>query len=162
MVSSAPRNCFVMNPRLTGSIFRRPLGHFPFAFGPVLQAGGWPRTLWADLNEEAVRYQRFRFMTESRSLLSTLSIDPLASLGFCPMRGSDGFRSVFERSLPLPLKLSVAPRSRAPLVVTSDGPPIELPTPCQSAWAAEVASNTIITVIVLIIAPSACRLVGSG
>ena len=108
------------------------------------------------------RYQRFRFMTESRSLLSTLSIDPLASLGFCPMRGSDGFRLVFERSLPLVLKLSVAPRSKAPLVVTSDGPPIELPTPCQSACAAEVASNAIITVIVLIIAPSACRLVGSG
>jgi hypothetical protein len=73
-------------------------------------------------------YQRFRFMTEFRSLLSTLSIDPLASLGFCPMRESDGFRLVFERSLPLLLKLSVAPRSKAPLVVTSDGPPIELPT----------------------------------
>ena len=100
-------------------------------------------------------------MTELRSLLSTLSIDPLASPGFCPMRGSDGFRLVFERSLPLLLKLSVAPRSRAPLVVTSDGPPIELPTPCQSACAAEVASNAI-TVIVLIIAPSPCRLVGSG
>ena len=58
-------------------------------------------------------------MTEFRSLLSTLSIDPMASLGFCPMRGSDGLRLVFERSL-LPLvKLSVAPRSKAPLVVTS-------------------------------------------
>jgi hypothetical protein len=45
------------------------------------------------------------------------------------MRGSDGFRLVFERSLPLLLKLSVAPRSKAPLVATSDGPPIELPTP---------------------------------
>ena len=162
MVSSVPRNCFVMNLRLTGSIFRRPPGHFPFAFGPVLQASGWPRTLWAELNEKAVRYQRPRFMTESRSLLSTLSIDPIASLGFCPMRGSDGFRSVFERSIALLLKLSVAPRSRAPLVVTSDGPPIELPTPCHSACAAEAASNAIITVIILIIAPSACRLVGCG
>ena len=67
-------------------------------------------------------------MTELRSLLSTWSIDPLASLGFCPMRGSDGVRLVFERSLLLLLKLSVAPRSKAPLVVTSGGPPIELPT----------------------------------
>jgi hypothetical protein len=41
-------------------------------------------------------YQRPLFMTELRSLLSTLSIDPMASLGFCPMRGSDGFRLVFE------------------------------------------------------------------
>src|SRR5258705_9154909 len=98
-------------------------------------------------------YQRFRFMTEPRSLLPTLSIDPLASLGFCPMRGSDGFRLVFERSLPLLVKLSVAPRSKAPLAATSDGPPIELPTSCQCACAAEVASNAIITVIVLIIVP---------
>lgn len=74
------------------------------------------------------RYQRFRFITELRSLLSTLLIDPPTSLGFCPMLGSDGFRLVFERSLLLLLKLSVAPRSKAPLVVTSDGPPIELPT----------------------------------
>jgi hypothetical protein len=58
-------------------------------------------------------------MTEFRSLLSTLSIDPMASLGFCPMRGSDGLRLVFERSLLLLVKLSVAPRSKAPLVVTS-------------------------------------------
>src|SRR6266404_4932209 len=58
-------------------------------------------------------------MTESRSLLSTLFIDPMASLGFSPMRGSDGFRLVFERSLLLLVKLSVAPRSKAPLVVTS-------------------------------------------
>src|SRR5260221_13541538 len=58
-------------------------------------------------------------MTELRSLLSTLSIDPMASLGFCPMRGSDGLRLVFERSLLLLVKLSVAPRSKAPLVVTS-------------------------------------------
>ncbi len=53
MVSSVPQNCFVTNPRLTGGIFRRPLGHFPFAFSRVLQAGGWSRTLWADLNEKA-------------------------------------------------------------------------------------------------------------
>src|SRR5258706_11026311 len=107
-------------------------------------------------------FQRFRLMTELRSLLSTLSIDPMASLGFCPIWGSDGFRLVFERSLPLLVKLSVAPRSKAPLVATSDGPPIELPTPRQSACAAEVASNAIIIVIVLIIAPCSCRLVGSG
>jgi len=44
------------------------------------------------------------------------------------MLGSDGVRLVFERSLLPLLKLSVAPRSKAPLVVTSDGPPIELPT----------------------------------
>jgi hypothetical protein len=48
------------------------------------------------------------------------------------------------------------------LLVTSDGPPIELPTPRHSACAAEAASNAIVTVIILIIAPSACRLVGSG
>src|SRR5712672_3293023 len=65
------------------------------------------------------RYQRFLLMTESRSLLSTLFIDPMASLGFSPMRGSDGFRLVFERSLLLPVKLSVAARSKAPLVATS-------------------------------------------
>jgi hypothetical protein len=67
-------------------------------------------------------------MTEFRSLLSTLFIDPQTSLGRCPMWGSDGFRSVFERSLPLLLKLSVAAGSKAPLVATSDGSPIELPT----------------------------------
>jgi hypothetical protein len=39
MVSSVPQNCFVMNRRLTGSTFRRPPGHFPCAFSPVLQAG---------------------------------------------------------------------------------------------------------------------------
>jgi hypothetical protein len=83
-------------------------------------------------------YQRPLFMTELRSLLSTLSIDPMASLGFCPMRGSDGFRLVFERSLPPLLKLSVAPRSKAPLVVTSDGPPIELPTPAPPCASASV------------------------
>ena len=94
----------------------------------VFDHEGTPR--WAvTFGNPATRYQRFRFMTELWSLLSTLSIDPLASLGFCPMRGSDGFRLVFERSLLLLLKLSVAPRSKAPLVVTSDGPPIELPTP---------------------------------
>ena len=58
-------------------------------------------------------------MTEFRSLLSTLSSDPMASLGFCPMRGSDGFRLVFERSLLLLVKLRVARGSKAPLVVTS-------------------------------------------
>jgi hypothetical protein len=67
-------------------------------------------------------------MTELRSLLSTLVIDPQASLGFCPMWGSDGFRLVFEGSLLLLPKLSVAPGSKAPLVITSDGSPIELPT----------------------------------
>jgi hypothetical protein len=43
-----------------------------------------------------LRYQRPRFMTELLSLLSTLLIDPPMSLGFCPMRGSDGYRLVFE------------------------------------------------------------------
>jgi hypothetical protein len=33
------------------------------------------------------RYQRFRLMTEFRSLLSTLFNDLMASFGFCPMRG---------------------------------------------------------------------------
>ena len=104
-------------------------------------------------------YQRPLFMTELRSLLSTLSIDPMASLGFCPMRGSDGFRLAFERSLPPLLKLSVAPRSKAPLVVTSDGPPIELPTtklpveppeapPCANA-SVELKDIAVTNVIVL-------------
>jgi hypothetical protein len=80
-------------------------------------------------------------MIELRSLLSTLFIDPLASRGFCPMRGSEGLRLVFERSLLLLLKLSVAPRSKAPLVATSDEPPI--------ACAAEVANSVINTATVL-------------
>jgi hypothetical protein len=82
-------------------------------------------------------------MTELRSLLSTLLIDPPISLGFCPMRGSDGFRLVFERSLLLLLKPAVAPRSKAPLVVTSDGPSI--------ACAAEAANSVIHRAIVLTI-----------
>jgi hypothetical protein len=57
-----------------------------------------------------------------------LFIDALAFLGFSPIRGSDGVSPVFERSLVLLSKGSVAPRSKPPLVVTSDGPPIELPT----------------------------------
>jgi hypothetical protein len=67
-------------------------------------------------------------MTELRSLLGTLFIDALAFLGFCPMWGSEGVSLVFERSLVLLLKGAVAPRSRAPLVSTSEGPLIELPT----------------------------------
>ena len=55
-------------------------------------------------------------------------VDALAFLEFCPMRGSDGFKLVFERSRLLLLKGSVAARSKVPLVVTSEGPPIELPT----------------------------------
>jgi len=115
-------------------------------------------TVTARRNERAASaYQRFRFMTELRSLLSTWFIDPLASLGFCPMRGSDGVRLVFERSLLLLLKPSIAPRSKAPLVVTSDGPPIELPTtklpveppeapPCANA-SVELRDNAVINVL---------------
>src|SRR5215212_8633527 len=44
------------------------------------------------------------------------------------MRGSEGPRFVFVRSLPVCLKGSVAPLPNAPLVFTSEGPPIELPT----------------------------------
>src|SRR5215212_3252145 len=44
------------------------------------------------------------------------------------MRGSEGPRFVFDRSLPVCLKGSVAPLPNAPLVFTSEGPLIELPT----------------------------------
>jgi hypothetical protein len=75
-------------------------------------------------------YLRIRSMGECRSFKcrSQRFVDALAFLAFRPMRGSDGPRFVFERSLLLLLKGSVAPRSKAPLVVTSEGPPIEVPT----------------------------------
>jgi hypothetical protein len=57
-----------------------------------------------------------------------LFIDALAFLEFCPMWGAEGVSLVFEPSLVLLLKGSVALRSRAPLVFTSEGPLIELPT----------------------------------
>src|SRR5215210_5746259 len=44
------------------------------------------------------------------------------------MRGSEGPRFVFDRSVLVCLKGSVAPLPNAPLVFTSEGPPIELPT----------------------------------
>jgi hypothetical protein len=78
----------------------------------------------------AFSYLRIRSMGECRSFkcLSHLLVDALAFREFCPMRGSDGRKLLFERSLLLLLKGSVAVRSKAPLVVTSDGPDIELPT----------------------------------
>jgi hypothetical protein len=82
------------------------------------------------LFQRVLCYLRMRSMGEFRlfKVRSQRFVDALAFLEFCPMRGSDGFKLVFERSLLLLLKGSVAARSKAPLVVTSDGPPIELPT----------------------------------
>jgi len=75
-------------------------------------------------------YLRIRSMGECRlfKCRSQRFVDALAFLAFCPMRGSDGPKLVFERSLLLVLKGSVAARSKAPLVCTSVGPAIELPT----------------------------------
>src|SRR3954451_10744027 len=44
------------------------------------------------------------------------------------MRGSEGPNLVSDRSVPRLFRGWVAVRSNAPLVPTSDGPPIELPT----------------------------------
>src|SRR3954470_1655178 len=60
--------------------------------------------------------------------LSHRFVDALALLVFWPMRGSEGPNLVSDRSLPRLFRGWVAVRSNAPLVPTSDGPPIELPT----------------------------------